>query len=724
MPVTRTRASPGWACGRSNSIDFEDLQWAESSMLDLLDLLAARTTAVPLLLLAITRPELLASRPDWGSAARQGVRLALESLRPADAHALAREELGAAASADRLEALIARAGGNPLFVIELAAAMGERAAAMSVPPTIHDVIAARLDNLPAGARTAALSAAVAGRSFMPAALHALHPDADVAADLAVLTERGLIVREPGEERFIFRHDLIREVAYGTLTRAARRRAHRTLAAFFEGEGAVETAERAALLAHHYQAAEEVEAAVRYLVLAAGHASRSWAGRQAAAFYEEAATLVPDDERRRTGLRLAGALALVDGGDYEAASEALEALSPTLDGAARVEALIGWSRARFWMMDTSAAQRVARDAVDHARTLGDRVLLARARAVQSLALSSLEGRTLQGIAEGEAVIASWPAAASAGDRATLLATLGGYHYWAGDFASAVRRAREGYELARELRRLDDLLLAASHLALGLTGFGLHEQALELCVAAAAEGREHEAIPRFTARLLNMWANVHRELGDVAASRQLNTEALELALRAGFPPPVVQARIDLLFCDLADGEFGRASTAWPALQEQAASMRAWHNWLTLGRLATAKAEIALGLGHPAGAAQAAAAALDHARRVHRPKHEAASLRVLGEAQLRLGDPAAALATQERCLQITASVAAAAATAGRHGTRVTLMTTCRRPSQHSTPHHLRSLQSGRGEPLEVHADRPVKCGPTLSHVRGDFRLCRVGR
>lgn len=91
-----------------------------------------------------------------------------------------------------------------------------------------------------------------------------------------------------------------------------------------------------------------------------------------------------------------------------------------------------------------------------------------------------------------------------------------------------------------------------------------------------GCEHDAIPRFTARLLNVWANSHRELGDTAASGQFNAEALELALRVGFPPPDIQARIDLLFCDLADGDFGRASTAWPALQEQAAALRVWHNW----------------------------------------------------------------------------------------------------------------------------------------------------
>lgn len=86
-------------------------------------------------------------------------------------------------------------------------------------------------------------------------------------------------------------------------------------------------------------------------------------------------------------------------------------------------------------------------------------------------------------------------------------------------------------------------------------------------APLAGCEHEAIPPFTARLLNVWANSHRELGDTAASGQFNAEALELALRVGFPPPDIQARIDLLFCDLADGDFGRASTARPALQGQA-------------------------------------------------------------------------------------------------------------------------------------------------------------
>lgn len=276
----------------------------------------------------------------------------------------------------------------------------------------------------------------------------------------------------------------------------------------------------------------------------------------------------------------------------------------------VEALLICSGAAFWMMGTGRARELAQRAGEVAGGLGDQTLLAKASGWLDLTLSTIETRTFDGIAEGERTLAAWRPGAYPTSLALLLASMGAYYGWVGDYQRAVDRARRGYELSSEARYLDGMLQAASHYGLGLVGLGLvglgrHEEALRLYEEAVAHGKELELAPRFTARVVNMWAGALRELFELEEARRLNQEAIELAERAAFPPPRVQGEIDLLFVDLAESGFASAEHAWPGLWEEAAAMKGWHNWLMIGRLAEAKAEIALGLGRPEAAADAARA-----------------------------------------------------------------------------------------------------------------------
>jgi tetratricopeptide (TPR) repeat protein len=217
---------------------------------------------------------------------------------------------------------------------------------------------------------------------------------------------------------------------------------------------------------------------------------------------------------------------------------------------------------------------------------------------------------------------------------LLGALSVYHYWVGDHVSAERRARQGYDLSADIRNIECMLLAGSHLGLALFGLGRPQEALDLYERVVAQGRELEALPRFTARCVSMWAGGLRETMSVDEARLRNHEAIELAIRAGFPPPKVEALIDLLFLDLLEGEVGRAERAWPQLQEAAEAMRSWHQWLMIGRLAHARAEIELGRGRLEPAAEEALQSIEHARRVGRRKYEVASRCTLASALLGLG------------------------------------------------------------------------------------------
>jgi predicted ATPase len=323
------RLVEGLARERPTVLLFEDVQWADSSTLDLLDLLASRVRDVPLLLLALARPDLLLARPGWGGGLPAYTALALEPLSKRESNELADRLLTATADeASRSEAarVAETAEGNPLFIEELAASVVERPAAGALPTTIREIVSARLDALPAAERLVLLDASVVGRIFWRGALERISGDGDRLAEvLDSLEARDLVRREPlawiqGEHQFAFKHVLIREVAYATLPKAKRRERHAAVARFLEertaGGGATATA-----LAQHWREAGAPERAVDYLLLAAEQAGRGWAKDEAAALYRQALGLVPENEpdRRREIARLK---ALADAAAYHVADARL------------------------------------------------------------------------------------------------------------------------------------------------------------------------------------------------------------------------------------------------------------------------------------------------------------------------------------------------------------------------------------------------------------------
>jgi class 3 adenylate cyclase len=290
---------------------FEDVHWADSAMLDLLDELAALLRDSPVLLLAMTRPELLAERPSWGGGLAESTAVRLEPLSTDDTRSLAACLLPRGDD-DGVSRVLEIAEGNPLFIEELAASLAERPDGGELPTSIRGIISARLDALPTPERSLLLDASVVGRIFWDGALEALEPGRDALAVLASLERRDLIRREPvsrlqGQHQFRFKHVLIKDIAYQRLTRVARRTRHELVARFLE-ESAVETA-AAEAIAVHWREAGDPERAAQYYVAAAEDAGRGWAKDHAVALYQEAMALLPDGhpERRDIQLRLAVAV---------------------------------------------------------------------------------------------------------------------------------------------------------------------------------------------------------------------------------------------------------------------------------------------------------------------------------------------------------------------------------------------------------------------------------
>jgi class 3 adenylate cyclase len=227
---------------------FDDIQWGEDTFLDLAEEAVLLSAAVPILIVCMARPELSERRPGWPVALR---------LEPLGRDAV--EELLPGAAPEGLRERIARAaGGNPLFLTEMAAMAADAGQDIVVPGTLKALLAARLDRLEESERGVLERGAVEGELFHLGAVQAMEPDgAAVAPRLTALVRKELIRPErpllPTEDGFRFCHLLIRDAAYHALPKATRAELHERFAEWLEDQSA-ELVERDEILGYHLQQA--------------------------------------------------------------------------------------------------------------------------------------------------------------------------------------------------------------------------------------------------------------------------------------------------------------------------------------------------------------------------------------------------------------------------------------------------------------------------------------
>ncbi|HAF12036.1 MAG TPA: hypothetical protein DCK98_18450 [Chloroflexi bacterium] len=236
-------------------IVFEDLHWSSDSLLDLVEFVMQPRGATPVLMIALTRPELLDRRTTWGGGRRNHLALSLEPLADGPITELV-EHLLESRQPEVVERIVARAEGNPFYAGELVRTFMERGGSLdTLPDTVQATVLARLDGLSEDERRLVQIGAVFGRSFRPAGAEAIAPELAGRAEAICgsLIDKDLL-RPSGADGYVFRHILIREVAYQTLPRATRARLHAAAAHWIEtsAEGREETV--AELIALHYREA--------------------------------------------------------------------------------------------------------------------------------------------------------------------------------------------------------------------------------------------------------------------------------------------------------------------------------------------------------------------------------------------------------------------------------------------------------------------------------------
>ncbi len=237
---------------------FEDIHWAEPTLLDLIDHVADWSRDAPILVACLARPELLDARPAWGGGKVNASTILLEPLPEEECDILVQSLLGTRTLAEDVRRrIVVTAEGNPLFVEQMVAMLGEDGANgdVPVPPTIQALIAARLDRLPADEREVAERASVIGKEFDRTAVAALAPEPlrpAVATCLLGLVRKELIRPHVEEDAFRFANLLIRDAAYEAMSKELRSDLHERFAAWLAELEAVP--ERDEILGYHLEQA--------------------------------------------------------------------------------------------------------------------------------------------------------------------------------------------------------------------------------------------------------------------------------------------------------------------------------------------------------------------------------------------------------------------------------------------------------------------------------------
>jgi class 3 adenylate cyclase/tetratricopeptide (TPR) repeat protein len=362
----------------------EDLHWAEPALLDLIEHLLERTTDAPLMLVCLARQELIEQRPAWARETHDSSLLELGPLSPQDTRALIRQLLPAGAASEEVrEQLTTRAEGNPLFLQQMIAYLRETgdAADVSVPPTIHALLAARLDRLPAAERRAIGAASVIGREFWAEAVAEVVDGADTRSVLEALARKQLIAPEQstleGETGYAFSHILVRDAAYESINKEERAELHERLADWLEQRHPERMIEIEAILGHHLERAYRYRAdlglvdgrsfalgqrAAARLASAGRRAARAREDTAAVGLLERAGALLPVTARGRLDLLPAIGESLEGTANHRKAGEIYEEALERAQSAGdrRVEGLARLGRAHVWFVahpDVSATQLV-------------------------------------------------------------------------------------------------------------------------------------------------------------------------------------------------------------------------------------------------------------------------------------------------------------------------------------------------------------------------------
>jgi DNA-binding NtrC family response regulator/tetratricopeptide (TPR) repeat protein len=573
----------------------EDLHWIDKTSEECVAAMVESLAGTPTLFLATYRP---GYRPGWMDKS-YATQIALQPLSEDDSMAVVRSVLPSQPVPDPLARMILeKAEGNPFFLEELSRAVreqGDLGAIPAVPDTIHDVLAARIQRLPADARNMLQTASVLGREVSAGLLRAVSDGAEaVDAALADLTSLEFLHpwSEAGESVYVFKHALTQEVAYESLMPDRRQAIHvaagRALERFYEGR-LQEVYDR---LAHHYARTGETAKAVEYLARFADKSARGYAHDEAVKALTEALSHVerlPADiqDRKRIELILRLPRSLTPLGRL---SELFSLLLGERDRVERLQdpalaAHYHYVLGRAYMLGPrDLAMEHARRALAEAERCGDPAAMGRAYGVLAVT-GALSGEVARGIEDGRRAVTLL-------EKTEDLTSLC-YAYWAlgqccariGAFEDAMAAAVRARSIAEAIGDQPQQASATWVIGIVHAAMGNGEEGIAACQGAVQMTRDalnraiatgwlgyaylekgdaaraiaslEQSIPflhEFGVRALEGWftaflADAHRLEGNLERAEAVSLEALHMATEA-------DSRVAVGWAQLALGRIAHA------------------------------------------------------------------------------------------------------------------------------------------------------------------------
>jgi class 3 adenylate cyclase/tetratricopeptide (TPR) repeat protein len=503
---------------------FEDLQWADSGLLDFLEYLLDWSRDHPLFVLGLARPDFSDKRPGWGSGKRSFSSLYLESLSPAAMRALL-AGLVPGLPEDLQARILDRAEGVPLYAVETVRMLLDRGLLtrdgnayrttgaiedLEVPETLHALVAARLDALPPEERRLVGCGAVLGKNFTKQGLAAVSgmAEAELEALLADLLAKDLVSvqadpRSPERGQYSFLQDIVKRIAYETLSRRERKAKHLAAAEHLASTWTTEEDETTEVVAAHYldayraapddpDAAELRSKAFEMLVRAAERAASLGANAEAQRTFERAGELTDDVLARAELHERAGVMASV-GGRLD-------------DAAANFERAIE-------LFDSAGASHPA------------------ARVSARVAEISWErGRLELGLEDMDRAFATLSEEEPDADLAALAAQIGRFRFFAGQPDVAMERLERALSIAERLQLPETLAHALNTKGLVLFTRGRKTEGSALVSKALAIALEQEK-PSAALRACYNLADLKGQLDAAQEAAELARDGLALARRVG-------------------------------------------------------------------------------------------------------------------------------------------------------------------------------------------------
>jgi class 3 adenylate cyclase/tetratricopeptide (TPR) repeat protein len=644
---------------RPQILVIEDLHWIDSASEQFLATLMDSVPALRLLIVFTYRP---------GYTSPFGERSYFRRVVPAaltaeDSARMAAAVLATDSLPDELRTLLAgKAEGNPFYVEEMVKSLEESgalrrvgtryelarpASEISIPGTIQDVIAARIDRLSEAPKRTLQLASVIGREFTRRLV-------DRLAEIRERTEeflRELTALELVNERrrypelaYMFKHALTQDVAYGSLLVQRRKELHRLVGLAIEELYADRLPEHLEMLAYHFARAEDWERALDYLVKAAEKATKAFGLRQAIDLYGEAL-----ETARRLGERVPTATFMAIHreradlffgiGDFDRSrteAEALVELSRRVqDRPAEAGALVQVASALQWMEDFPPALERTREAIEIAESSGAQAPLGRALYVQGY-VHLVSGRLEAAEENLGRALAIGRVGHDISRQGLALHSLAMRRSWQGEYQASLKVANEAVEIAREHRLVIPLLRGLWNTGVAWADLGDYDKALAALnegLALAEKVGDEAQIPRIRNTL--GWLRI--DCGDFASGIEQSERAYEETIhssRAGHGTGAERRafiRINEADAWMAQGDFGSAARA---LEEALHTVQhpppsRWMTWRYAMHCYASLGQLALLKGDPERARRLADQSLETAVPTHSRKYESWAWRIKGES-----------------------------------------------------------------------------------------------